>query len=67
MKSKLVPGSRDDAAEIALVPAATSHRQLSASDLAKAGIPEGYVRLSVGLEDPADLIADLDQALRKAR
>jgi cystathionine beta-lyase/cystathionine gamma-synthase len=55
--------SLGDAHSLALQPSTTSHRQLSADELAKAGIPEGYVRLSIGLEDPDDLIADLDQAL----
>ena len=32
-------------------------------ELARAGVTEGMARLSIGLEDPADLIADLDQAL----
>ena len=44
-------------------PATTSHVELSASERADAGIPEGLVRYSVGIEDTDDLIADLDQAL----
>jgi cystathionine beta-lyase/cystathionine gamma-synthase len=44
-------------------PASTSHRQLSAQELREAGISEGFLRLSVGVEDAADLIADLEQAL----
>jgi cystathionine beta-lyase/cystathionine gamma-synthase len=43
--------------------ASVTHTQLSADELAAAGISEGFCRLSVGLEDPADVIADLDQAL----
>ena len=46
-------------------PASTTHRQLSAEDLVKAGVPENLVRLSVGIENPDDIIADLDQALAK--
>jgi cystathionine beta-lyase/cystathionine gamma-synthase len=45
-------------------PASTSHRQLSADELHEAGIAEGDLRLTVGCEDVADLIADLEQALR---
>jgi methionine-gamma-lyase len=45
-------------------PASTSHRQLSAEQLAEAGIAEGDLRLTVGCEHVDDLIADLDQALR---
>ncbi|HKJ57017.1 MAG TPA: aminotransferase class I/II-fold pyridoxal phosphate-dependent enzyme [Nitriliruptoraceae bacterium] len=44
-------------------PATTSHVELSDDERAEAGIPEGLVRYSVGIEDPEDLIADLDQAL----
>jgi cystathionine beta-lyase/cystathionine gamma-synthase len=43
--------------------ATTTHRQLSADALAVAGIGPGAVRISVGLEDPEDLVADLEQAL----
>jgi O-acetylhomoserine (thiol)-lyase len=39
---------------------------MSAADLARAGITEGTIRLSVGLEDPADLIEDLGRALHAA-
>jgi methionine-gamma-lyase len=44
-------------------PASTSHRQLSGEELQAAGISEGFLRLSVGIEDAGDLIADLEQAL----
>ncbi len=47
-------------------PATTSHVELSAEERAYAGIPEGLVRYSVGIEDVDDLIADLDQALEQA-
>lgn len=56
-------GSLGDTHSLALLPAATSHRQLSPEELKQAGISEGFVRLSVGLEDPEDLCADLDRAL----
>jgi O-succinylhomoserine sulfhydrylase len=45
-------------------PATTTHQRLKPEERAALGIDEGLVRLSVGLEDTADLIADLDQALK---
>lgn len=45
-------------------PLVTSHVECTAEERAAAGIPEGLVRYSTGIEDLADLIADLDQALR---
>ena len=55
-----------DAKSLVIHPASTTHQQMDAAALRAAGIGEGLVRLSVGLEDPEDLIADLDQALRAA-
>jgi len=52
-----------DAKSLATHPASTTHRQLDAGELAKAGVSEGMVRLSVGIEHIEDLKADLDQAL----
>ena len=52
-----------DAATCCLHPASTTHRQLSDEELAAAGVPGDMVRLSVGIEDADDLIADIDQAL----
>lgn len=49
-----------------LHPASSTHRQLSDAQLADAGIDPGMVRLSVGLENADDIIADLTQALEKA-
>jgi cystathionine gamma-synthase len=46
-------------------PAVTSHVELTAEERARAGIPETLIRYSVGIESPADLIADLDQALAR--
>jgi len=48
-------------------PSVTSHVECSAEERAAAGIPEGLVRYSTGIEDVADLIADLDQALAQLR
>ena len=52
-----------DVYTLTLYPAGSSHRTLSAETRARIGIGPGLVRLSVGIEDPADIIADLDQAL----
>jgi len=52
-----------DVHSLAVHPATTTHRQLDEAQLAAAGIAPGYVRLSVGLEDAADLAADLAAAL----
>lgn len=52
---------------IAVHPPSTTHRQLDAAALAAAGIPEGLVRVSVGLEDADDLLTDFGQALTVAR
>ncbi len=48
---------------IAVHPATTTHGSLSPELRQAAGIPDGLIRYSVGLEDPGDLIADLEQAL----
>ncbi|MGQ9645589.1 MAG: trans-sulfuration enzyme family protein [Thermodesulfobacteriota bacterium] len=48
---------------LVLHPATASHRSLSVEDRARAGISEGLVRLSAGIEDVNDIIADLEQAL----
>ncbi len=48
-------------------PATTSHVEVSREQRAALGIPEGLIRYSTGIEDAADLIADLAQALAKAR
>jgi cystathionine beta-lyase/cystathionine gamma-synthase len=45
-------------------PRYTSHAKMTPAERAKIGIPDGYLRLSIGLEDPDDLIADLEQALQ---
>jgi cystathionine gamma-synthase len=51
---------------LAGVPATTSHVECTAEERAAMGIPEGLVRYSVGIEDAADLIADLEQAFSVA-
>ena len=55
-----------DAKSLVIHPASTTHHRMDAAALAAAGIGEGMVRLSIGLEDPADLIDDLGRALRRA-
>ena len=55
-----------DARSLATHPASTTHRQLSPAELAKAGVSEDMVRLSIGIEHILDLKEDLDQALRAA-
>jgi len=52
-----------DSKSIITHPASTTHQQLSEQELIEAGIPAGLIRLSVGLEDSEDLIADLERAL----
>src|SRR5476649_1199727 len=52
-----------DTRSLIIHPASTTHRQLSDEDRAKAGAGNDVVRLSVGIEDAADIIADLEQAL----
>ena len=56
-----------DAKSLVIHPASTTHQQMDAAALAAAGVGEEMIRLSVGLEDPGDLIDDLGQALRASR
>ncbi|QMS55750.1 O-acetylhomoserine aminocarboxypropyltransferase/cysteine synthase family protein [Kocuria varians] len=55
-----------DARTLVLHPASTTHQQLSSEQLAAGGVKEDLIRISVGLEDAADIIWDLDQALTAA-
>jgi O-acetylhomoserine (thiol)-lyase len=52
-----------DARSLAIHPATTTHSQLNDKELLAAGVTPGYVRLSVGIEHPDDIIADIKQAL----
>jgi O-acetylhomoserine (thiol)-lyase len=52
-----------DARSLAIHPASTTHSQLSPEDQLATGVSPGYVRLSIGLEHPDDILADLSQAL----
>src|SRR5262245_32815783 len=55
-----------DAKSLVIHPATTTHYRMSDADLARSGIAAGTVRLSVGLEASADLIEDLERALKAA-
>ncbi|MBY0510466.1 MAG: O-acetylhomoserine aminocarboxypropyltransferase/cysteine synthase, partial [Rhodospirillaceae bacterium] len=55
-----------DARSLAIHPASTTHSQMTPEEQLKAGVTEGYVRLSLGIEHADDIIADIEQALGKA-
>jgi O-acetylhomoserine (thiol)-lyase len=55
-----------DCRSLVIHPASTTHFRMDAAALAQAGITEGTIRLSIGLEDPDDLIDDLGRALKAA-
>ena len=55
-----------DARSLAIHPASTTHQQLTPEEQLAAGVTPGYVRLSVGIEHPDDILADLTQALDQA-
>ena len=56
-----------DAKSLVIHPASTTHATMSAAELERAGVSEDLIRLSVGLEDPSDLMDDLRQALRASQ
>ena len=56
-----------DAKSLACHPASTTHRQLNAEELARAGVSDDMVRLSIGIEHIDDILADLDQAPGRRR
>jgi O-acetylhomoserine (thiol)-lyase len=56
-----------DARSLAIHPASTTHSQLTESEQAATGTTPGYIRLSVGLEHIDDILADLSQALDRAK
>lgn len=63
----IVPAtSLGDVYSLALYPAMSSHRALTPEQRAEVGIGEGLIRISIGIEDPDDILADLDQALTAA-
>lgn len=55
-----------DAKSLVIHPASTTHQQLSPEEQLETGVTPDFIRLSIGIEDVEDIIADLDQALRKA-
>ena len=56
-----------DAKSLVIHPASTTHQQMSPEALAEGGIGEDMVRLSVGIEDPHDLLEDLNRALDRSQ
>jgi O-acetylhomoserine (thiol)-lyase len=56
-----------DAKSLVIHPASTTHHRMDAKALEAAGITEGTVRLSIGLEDPVDLMDDLSQAIKASQ
>ena len=56
-----------DAKTLVIHPASTTHSQLTPEQLKSSGVQEDLIRLSVGIEDVADIIADLQQALEKSQ
>ena len=56
-----------DAKTLVIHPASTTHQQMNAEQLAASGVGEDMVRLSVGLESAADIVSDLDRALRASQ
>lgn len=56
-----------DAKSLACHPATTTHRQLNAEELARAGVSQDMIRLSIGIEHIDDIIKDLTQALEASR
>ena len=56
-----------DAKTLVIHPASTTHQQMDAEALKAAGVGEELVRLSIGIEDPADIIDDLAQALKASQ
>jgi len=56
-----------DAKSLVIHPASTTHQQLSAEEQVSTGVTADFIRLSVGIEDVADIIADIDQALQASQ
>ena len=56
-----------DAKSLAIHPATTTHQQLSPEEQRSTGVSEDFIRLSIGIEHVDDIIADIDQALKKSK
>jgi len=54
-----------DSKSLVIHPATTTHQQLTPEEQMATGVTPDYIRLSIGIEDIADIIADLEQALEK--
>jgi O-succinylhomoserine sulfhydrylase len=63
MRLVKVSNNLGDSKSLATHPATTTHLRIGAEERAKLGITDGVIRLSVGLEDPQDIIEDLEGAL----
>src|SRR5438552_12854040 len=59
----LLAASLGGVESLVVLPAYTSHYNMTEEELARGGVTPGMVRVSIGIEDAADLIADLEQAL----
>lgn len=55
-----------DAKSLVIHPASTTHQQLTPQEQATTGVTPDYIRLSIGIEDPQDIIEDIDQALKES-
>jgi O-acetylhomoserine (thiol)-lyase len=55
-----------DAKSLVIHPASTTHQQLTLEEQKATGVTQDYIRLSVGIEDPEDIIEDIEQALQKS-
>lgn len=55
-----------DAKSLVIHPASTTHQQLTEQERIASGVTQDFIRLSIGIEDAEDIIADIDQALRKS-
>ena len=62
----LISNNLGDSKSLATHPMTTTHQRLAPEQRAAQGIDDGLIRVSVGLEDPADLIEDLEKALTAA-
>ncbi len=55
-----------DAKSLVIHPASTTHQQLTAEEQKATGVTQDYIRLSIGIEDPEDIIGEIEQALKKS-
>ena len=55
-----------DTKSLVIHPASTTHQQLTAAEQKATGVTQDYIRLSIGIEDPEDIIEDIEQALEKS-